>query len=445
MGEQVRRVVIMGAAGRDFHNFNVFFRDNPDYRVVAFTAAQLPDIWGRKYPPELAGSLYPDGIPILREEDLPEIIRREKVDLVVFAYSDVSHQYLMERAAIAQAAGADFMLLGPESTMLKSNKPAIAVTAVRTGAGKSPTSRRVAAILKERGLKVAVIRHPMPYGDLRKQIVQRFASLEDLDRHECTIEEREDYEPHIKMGNVVFAGVDYEKILREAEKEADVILWDGGNNDFPFYVPDLWITVADPLRAGHELTYWPGSVNVRAADVVIISKENVASADQIECVRSNVMKVNPGATIIEAAMPLTVDAPELIKGKRVLVVEDGPTVTHGEMGYGAGYMAARRFGAAEIVDPRPYAVGSIRETYQKYTHLGPVLPAVGYSDRQMRELEETINNADADTVILGTPTDLSRYLRIDKPAVHVRYELQEIGRPNLEDVIDEFLSKVGLR
>ena len=435
----------MGAAGRDFHNFNVFFRDNPDYRVVAFTAAQLPDIWGRKYPPELAGSLYPDGIPILREEDLPEIIRREKVDLVVFAYSDVSHQYLMERAAIAQAAGADFMLLGPESTMLKSNKPAIAVTAVRTGAGKSPTSRRVAAILKERGLKVAVIRHPMPYGDLRKQIVQRFASLEDLDRHECTIEEREDYEPHIKMGNVVFAGVDYEKILREAEKEADVILWDGGNNDFPFYVPDLWITVADPLRAGHELTYWPGSVNVRAADVVIISKENVASADQIECVRSNVMKVNPGATIIEAAMPLTVDAPELIKGKRVLVVEDGPTVTHGEMGYGAGYMAARRFGAAEIVDPRPYAVGSIRETYQKYTHLGPVLPAVGYSDRQMRELEETINNADADTVILGTPTDLSRYLRIDKPAVHVRYELQEIGRPNLEDVIDEFLSKVGLR
>ena len=445
MGEQVRRVVIMGAAGRDFHNFNVFFRDNPDYRVVAFTAAQLPDIWGRKYPPELAGSLYPDGIPILREEDLPEIIRREKVDLVVFAYSDVSHQYLMERAAIAQAAGADFMLLGPESTMLKSNKPVIAVTAVRTGAGKSPTSRRVAAILKERGLKVAVIRHPMPYGDLRKQIVQRFASLEDLDRHECTIEEREDYEPHIKMGNVVFAGVDYEKILREAEKEADVILWDGGNNDFPFYVPDLWITVADPLRAGHELTYWPGSVNVRAADVVIISKENVASADQIECVRSNVMKVNPGATIIEAAMPLTVDAPELIKGKRVLVVEDGPTVTHGEMGYGAGYMAARRFGAAEIVDPRPYAVGSIRETYQKYTHLGPVLPAVGYSDRQMRELEETINNADADTVILGTPTDLSRYLRIDKPAVHVRYELQEIGRPNLEDVIDEFLSKVGLR
>ncbi len=445
MGERVRRVVIMGAAGRDFHNFNVFFRDNPDYRVVAFTAAQLPDIWGRKYPPELAGSLYPDGIPILREEDLPEIIRREKVDLVVFAYSDVSHQYLMERAAIAQAAGADFMLLGPESTMLKSNKPVIAVTAVRTGAGKSPTSRRVAAILKERELKVAVIRHPMPYGDLRKQIVQRFASLEDLDRHECTIEEREDYEPHIKMGNVVFAGVDYEKILREAEKEADVILWDGGNNDFPFYVPDLWITVADPLRAGHELTYWPGSVNVRAADVVIISKENVASADQIECVRSNVMKVNPGATIIEAAMPLTVDAPELIKGKRVLVVEDGPTVTHGEMGYGAGYMAARRFGAAEIVDPRPYAVGSIRETYQKYTHLGPVLPAVGYSDRQMRELEETINNADADTVILGTPTDLSRYLRIDKPAVHVRYELQEIGRPNLEDVIDEFLSKVGLR
>lgn len=445
MSDRVRRVVIMGAAGRDFHNFNVFFRDNPKYRVVAFTAAQLPEIWGRKYPPELAGGLYPEGIPILKEEELPEIIKRENVDLVVFAYSDVSHQYLMERAAIAQAAGADFMLLGPKSTMLKSNKPVIAVTAARTGAGKSPTSRRVVSILKEKGLKVAVIRHPMPYGDLRKQVVQRFASLEDLDKHECTIEEREDYEPHIKMGSVVYAGVDYEKILREAEKEADVILWDGGNNDFPFYVPDLWITVVDPLRAGHELTYWPGSVNVRAADVIVISKENVASADQIELVRANVNRVNPKATIVEAAMPLTVDAPELIKDKRVLVVEDGPTVTHGEMGFGAGYMAAKRFGAAEIVDPRPYAVGSIKEAFEKYTHLGPVLPAVGYSDRQMRELEETINNADADSVILGTPTDLSRYLRIDKPAVHVRYELQEIGRPNLEDVIDEFLSKVGLR
>ena len=445
MSERVRRVVIMGAAGRDFHNFNVFFRDNPKYRVVAFTAAQLPEIWGRKYPPELAGSLYPEGIPILKEEELPEIIKRENVDLVVFAYSDVSHQYLMERAAIAQAAGADFMLLGPKSTMLKSNKPVIAVTAARTGAGKSPTSRRVVSILKEKGLRVVVIRHPMPYGDLRKQVVQRFASLEDLDKHECTIEEREDYEPHIKMGSVVYAGVDYEKILREAEKEADVILWDGGNNDFPFYVPDLWITVVDPLRAGHELTYWPGSVNVRAADVIVISKENVASADQIELIRANVNRVNPKATIVEAAMPLTVDAPELIKDKRVLVVEDGPTVTHGEMGFGAGYMAAKRFGAAEIVDPRPYAMGSIKEAFEKYTHLGPVLLAVGYSDRQMRELEETINNADADSVILGTPTDLSRYLRIDKPAVHVRYELQEIGRPNLEDVIDEFLSKVGLR
>ena len=445
MSERVRRVVIMGAAGRDFHNFNVFFRDNPNYRVVAFTAAQLPEIWGRKYPPELAGSLYPDGIPILKEEDLPEIIERENVDLVVFAYSDVSHQYLMERAAIAQAAGADFMLLGPKSTMLKSNKPVIAVTAARTGAGKSPTSRRVVSILREKGLRVVVIRHPMPYGDLRRQVVQRFASLEDLDKHECTIEEREDYEPHIKMGSVVYAGVDYEKILREAEKEADVILWDGGNNDFPFYVPDLWITVVDPLRAGHELTYWPGSVNVRAADVIVISKVNVASADDIELVRANVIRVNPKATIVEAAMPLTVDAPELIRGKRVLVVEDGPTVTHGEMGFGAGYMAAKRFGAAEIVDPRPYAVGSIKEAFEKYTHLGPVLPAVGYSERQMRELEETINNADADSVILGTPTDLSRYLRIDKPAVHVRYELQEIGRPNLEDVIDEFLSKVGLR
>ncbi len=437
-------MVILGAAGRDFHNFNVFFRDNPSYRVVAFTAAQLPNISGRRYPPDLAGSLYPEGIPILSEEDLPKIIEENSIDLVVFSYSDVPHQYIMERAAVAQAHGADFMLLGPKSTMLKSKKPVVAVTAVRTGSGKSPTSRRVARILRERGIRVAVIRHPMPYGNLSEQAVQRFETLEDLDREKCTIEEREDYEPHIRMGSVVFAGVDYARILERAEAEADVILWDGGNNDFPFYVPDLWITVADPLRAGHELTYWPGSVNIRAADVVIINKVDVASSAEIEEVRSNVISVNPGATIIEAAMPISVDRPELIRGKRVLVVEDGPTVTHGEMGFGAGYLAALRFGASEIVDPRPFAVGSIRETFEKYGHLKDVLPAVGYGDRQMRELEEVINGADADTVILGTPTDLSRYLRINKPAVHVTYEIQEIGSPTLADVVDEFLERVNL-
>ena len=439
-----RKVVIMGAAGRDFHNFNVFFRGNPNYRVVAFTAAQLPEIAGRVYPPELAGPLYPDGIPILPEEELPRLIREEGVDLVVFSYSDVSHQYLMDRAALAQACGADFMLLGPKSTMIKSSKPVIAVTAVRTGAGKSPTSRRVVSILRERGIRVVVVRHPMPYGDLRKQVVQRFASLEDLDRHECTIEEREDYEPHIRMGTVVYAGVDYEKILREAEREADVILWDGGNNDFPFYVPDLWITVADPLRAGHELTYWPGSVNIRCADVVVINKVDTACSSDVEKVVESLRRVNPSARVILAACPITVDRPGLVSGKRVLVVEDGPTVTHGEMGFGAGYVAARRLGASEVVDPRPFVIGSIKETLEKYPHLGPILPAVGYSDRQMRELEQIINSIDADSVVLGTPTDLSRYLRLNKPAVHVRYELQEVGRPTLEDVIDEFLRERGL-
>ncbi|MCC6029194.1 MAG: cyclic 2,3-diphosphoglycerate synthase [Candidatus Korarchaeum sp.] len=439
----VRRVVIMGAAGRDFHNFNVFFRNNENYRVVAFTAAQLPNIAGRIYPPELAGPLYPDGIPIYPEEDLPKIIRENDVDLVVFSYSDVSHQYIMERAAIAQANGADFMLLGPKSTMLKSNKPVIAVTAARTGAGKSPTSRRVSKILKARGLRVSVVRHPMPYGDLRKQIVQRFASLEDLDRHNATIEEREDYEPHLRIGNIVYAGVDYEKILREAEKESDVILWDGGNNDFPFYKPDLMITVVDPLRAGHELTHWPGSVNVRMADVIIVSKVDTACYSDIEKVIMNVERVNPRAKIITAAIPYTVDKPELIEGKRVIVVEDGPTVTHGDMGFGAGYLMARKL-RAEIIDPRPYAVGSIKETYEKYTHLSQVLPAVGYGEAQMKELEETINKSPAEAVVLGTPTDISRYLKINKPAVHVYYELQEIGSPTLEDVIDEFLKRVGL-
>ncbi len=439
----VRKVIIMGAAGRDFHNFNMFFRDNEEYRVVAFTAAQLPDIAGRTYPPELAGRLYPNGIPILPEEKLPELIREHNVDLVVFSYSDVSHQYLMERAAIAQANGADFMLLGPKSTMLESEKPVIAVTAVRTGAGKSPTSRRISKMLKERGLKVAVVRHPMPYGDLRKQIVQKFVTLEDLDRYNATIEEREDYEPHLRLGNVVLAGVDYEKVLREAEKEGDVILWDGGNNDFPFFKPDLMITVADPLRAGHELTYWPGSVNIRMADVVIISKVDTACYSDVDKVLDNLEKVNPRAKVITAAMPYVVDEPELIAGKKVIVVEDGPTVTHGEMGYGAGYLMAKRLNA-EIIDPRPYAVGSIREVYEKYPHLGPVLPAMGYSEKQMKELEETINATPADSVVLGTPTDLGRYLKIDKPTAHVKYELQEIGPLTLDHVIEEFLNKVGL-
>jgi len=439
----VRKVVIMGAAGRDFHNFNVFFRDNPDYQVIAFTAAQLPGIAGRTYPPELAGPRYPNGIPIISEEELPKLIEEKGVDLVVFSYSDISFNYIMERASIAQSSGADFMLLGPKSTMLKSEKPVIAVTAARTGSGKSQTSRKVARILKGKGLKVVVIRHPMPYGDLRKQEVQRFETLEDLDRHECTIEEREDYEPHLRMGNVVYAGVDYEKILRRAEKEADIILWDGGNNDFPFYKPDLMITVVDPLRAGHELTYWPGSVNVRMADVIVINKVDSASRDQIEEVRQNVVSVNKKAIIVEAASPLIVDRPDLIRDRKVVVLEDGPTITHGEMPTGVGYIAARKFGASEIIDPRPWLKGSLKEAYENYRHIGPVLAAVGYGKSQMKELEDVLNSIPADSVILGTPTDLSRYLNLNKPVVHARYELQEIGSPNLDEIISDFLSRRG--
>ena len=439
----VRKVVIMGAAGRDFHNFNVFFRDNPDYQVIAFTAAQLPGIAGRTYPPELAGPRYPNGIPIISEEELPKLIEEKGVDLVVFSYSDISFNYIMERASIAQSSGADFMLLGPKSTMLKSEKPVIAVTAARTGSGKSQTSRKVARILKGKGLKVVVIRHPMPYGDLRKQEVQRFETLEDLDRHECTIEEREDYEPHLRMGNVVYAGVDYEKILRRAEKEADIILWDGGNNDFPFYKPDLMITVVDPLRAGHELTYWPGSVNVRMADVIVINKVDSASRDQIEEVRQNVVSVNKKAIIVEAASPLIVDRPDLIRDRKVVVLEDGPTITHGEMPTGVGYIAASKFGASEIIDPRPWLKGSLKEAYENYRHIGPVLAAVGYGKSQMKELEDVLNSIPADSVILGTPTDLSRYLNLNKPVVHARYELQEIGSPNLDEIISDFLSRRG--
>ncbi len=431
-----RKVIILGAAGRDFHNFNVFFRDNSEYEVVAFTATQIPGIEGRRYPPELAGELYPQGIPIEPEERLEELIRDKGVEIAVFSYSDVSHQHVMERAARAQAAGADFWLLGPESTMLTSAKPVVAVCAVRTGCGKSQTTRRVAEILKGKGRKVAVIRHPMPYGDLVAQRVQRFSSLEDLDRYRCTIEEREEYEPHIAQGNVVYAGVDYAEILAAAEAEADVILWDGGNNDFPFIKPDLLIVVADPLRAGHELTYWPGSVNIRMADVVVINKVDSASLEQLEALRENIRRVNPRAVVIEAASPITVEEPEVLRGKKILAIEDGPTVTHGEMPYGAAAVAARKLGA-ELVDPRPYAQGGIAETYAKYPHLGPVLPAMGYGEKQIADLAATIARVPCEAIAIGTPIDLRRLIEMPVPATRVRYELQEIGRPTLEDVLKD--------
>ncbi|MCD5408018.1 cyclic 2,3-diphosphoglycerate synthase [Candidatus Bipolaricaulota bacterium] len=428
------KVVIMGAAGRDFHNFNVFFRNNEAYQVVAFTATQIPGIEGRRYPPELAGPLYPEGIPIEPEENLPQLVRDHGVEVVVFAYSDVSHQHVMERAATAVAAGADFWLLGPASTQLSSQKPVVAVCAVRTGCGKSQTTRRVAEILKAHGKKVAVIRHPMPYGNLVAQAVQRFASYQDLDRAGCTIEEREEYEPHIDRGNVVFAGVDYGAILREAEKEADIILWDGGNNDLPFYRPDLHIVVADPLRAGHENTYWPGSVNIRQADVVVMNKVDSASVAETERLRASIAELNPQATVIEAASPISVEAPAVIARKRVLVIEDGPTVTHGEMPFGAGAVAARKLGA-QLVDPRPYAVGSIVDTYEKYPHLGPVLPAMGYGERQIQELAATIAKVPCDAIVIATPIDLRRLLELPRPSTRVRYELQEIGRPTLEEAL----------
>uniref|UniRef100_A0A7V3NUN7 GTPase n=1 Tax=candidate division WOR-3 bacterium TaxID=2052148 RepID=A0A7V3NUN7_UNCW3 len=436
-----KKVIIMGAAGRDFHNFNVFFRDNEEYEVVAFTATQIPDIEGRKYPPELAGKLYPNGIPIYSEDELKDLIKKFKVDFVVFAYSDVSHEYVMNRASRAMAAGASFMLLGPSHTMLTSTKPVISVCAVRTGSGKSQTTRRVAEILKKLGKKTVVIRHPMPYGDLTKQVVQRFGSFEDLDKHNCTIEEREEYEPHIDRGNVVYAGVDYEKILRQAEQEADVILWDGGNNDFPFFKPDLHIVVVDPHRPGHEVTYHPGETNLRLADVIVINKIDTAYPEDIQIVRENSRSANPRAVIIEAASPIFVENYEAIKGKKVLVIEDGPTLTHGEMSYGAGYVAAEKYGAAEIVDPRPYAVGSIKETYEKYTQLEVILPAMGYSPKQLKELEETINAVPADLLIVATPINLGKILKINKPYVRVKYELQEIGKPDLEDIIKEFFEK----
>jgi predicted GTPase len=437
-----KKVVILGAAGRDFHNFNVFFRGNPTYKVVAFTSTQIPGIENRVYPPELAGPLYPQGIPIYSESRLEEILDAYGVDIVVFSYSDVSHEHVMHLASIAHKHGADFWLLGPKSTMLKSSKPVIAVTAVRTGSGKSQTSRKIASILKEFGFKVGVIRHPMPYGNLASEAVQRFSTFEDLDKWKVTIEEREEYEPHLARGHVVYAGVDYGKILSLAEKENDIILWDGGNNDFPFIRPDLWITVADPFRAGHELSYHPGETCFRSADVIIINKVDTASFDQIEMVRENARKLNPKAIVIEAASPIFVEGYEMIRGKRVLIIEDGPTLTHGGMEFGAGYVAARKYGAAEIVDPRPYAVGSIKRTYEIYPHLKDILPAMGYGETQIKELEETVNGSDADLVIVATPVNLGRILKINKPYVRVTYELQEIGRPTLRDVLEGFVSKI---
>ncbi|MEJ5229165.1 MAG: cyclic 2,3-diphosphoglycerate synthase [Pseudothermotoga sp.] len=440
-----RRVIIMGAAGRDFHNFNTYFRDNNDYEVVAFTATQIPDIEGRVYPPELAGKLYPNGIPIEPESKLVELIKKFDVDEVVLSYSDLPHQYVMERAAIVTSAGADFKLMGPKHTMVKSTKPVVAVCAVRTGCGKSQTTRRVLDILRSKGLKVVSIRHPMPYGNLVEQKVQRFANYEDLDKYRCTIEEREEYEPHIDRKSVIYAGVDYEAILRSAESEnPDVILWDGGNNDFPFYKPDLLIVVVDPHRPGHEVTYYPGMTNLLMADVVVINKEETASPEGVETVRRNVEKWNPRAIVIDASSPIFVEDYSKIKGKKVLVVEDGPTLTHGEMRYGAGFVAAKKFGASQIIDPRPFAVGSIIETYKKYNHLDLILPAMGYGEKQIKELEKTINSSDAELVIIGTPIDLRRVMRLNKDAVRVKYELQEIGKPDLEDVLNNFVSKVKL-
>lgn len=430
-----KRIIIMGAAGRDFHNFNIVFRDNKDYEVVAFTATQIPNIEGRNYPCELAGDLYPDGIPIKSEQELPELIKDYKVEEVVFSYSDVPFEYVMERASQVNAAGASFRLLGVRETMLKSNKPVISVLAVRTGCGKSQTSRKIVELLTAQGKKVVAIRHPMPYGDLNKQKVQRFATLEDLKKHDCTIEEMEEYEPHISLGGVIYAGVDYEAILREAEKEADVILWDGGNNDVSFYESDLTITVADPHRAGHEMRYYPGNTALRMADVVVINKIDTADGKGIRQVRENIRKVNSAATVINGASPLKVENPEVIDDKRVLVVEDGPTLTHGEMKYGAGAVAAWNFGASEIVDPRPYATGDIAATFEKYPDIGTLIPAMGYGEKQMRDLEETLRNADCDSIIIGTPIDLSRVINIEKPSTRVEYDLQEIGEPTLSTIL----------
>jgi len=443
-----KNVIIIGAAGRDFHNFNTYFRGNEAYNVVAFTAAQIPDIDGRKYPAQLAGKLYPDGIPIYAEETLPRMINELKVDICVFSYSDVTYHKVMAMSAIVNAAGANFTLLGPKDTMVKSTKPLIAVGAVRTGCGKSQTSRRVIEILMEKGLKVVAVRHPMPYGNLVEQKVQRFATISDLAKHKCTVEEMEEYEPHIDRGNVIYAGVDYEAILRAAEQDpdgCDIVLWDGGNNDFPFYTPDLNFTVVDPHRPGHELEYYPGEVTLRMADVVVINKIDTADGAGIQTVRESIAKVNPKAIVVDAASPIKVDNPSLIRGKKVLVIEDGPTLTHGEMKIGAGTVAAQKYGAGELVDPRPFTVGKLTQTFEIYPNIGTLLPAMGYGEQQLKDLEETINSTDCDSVIIGTPIDLNRIIKINKPNTRVYYDLQEIGDPDLESILDEFVKKHGLK
>ncbi len=440
-----KNVIIIGAAGRDFHNFNTYFRGNANYNVVAFTAAQIPDIDGKKYPTELAGDLYPDGIPIVAEEELTNLIEKYKVDECVFSYSDISYQQVMNLASVINAAGADFKLLGLESTMLKSTKPVIATGAVRTGGGKSEASRRIVDVLRDHGLKVVAIRHPMPYGDLVKQAVQRFATIDDLKKHECTIEEMEEYEPHVVRDTIIYSGIDYEAILREAEKEdCDVILWDGGNNDFPFIKPDLMITMVDPQRAGHELNYYPGETTLRLADVVVVNKIESADLKDLQIVRDNVAKVVPHAKVVDACSPTFVDKPELIRGKRVLVIEEGPTVTHGEIKYGYGSITAQKFGAAELVDPKPYAVGKLKETFDHYPELGPVLPSMGYSPQQVKDLEATIEKTPCDLVLIATPIDINRIIKINKPTVKIGYELQEIGKPDLCDTICDFLKKKDL-
>lgn len=440
----IERVIIVGAAGRDFHNFNVYFRGNPRYRVIAFTAAQIPNIEGRTYPSELAGELYPEGIPIHPEEEMARLIRDHRIDLVAFSYSDVSYQEVMSKAATAMAEGADFILLGATYTMLKSKKPVVAVCAVRTGCGKSQTTRKVARVIKERGRRVVVVRHPMPYGDLRKQVVQRFSSLGDFDLFQCTIEEREEYEPLIERGIVVYAGIDYARVLERAESEADVIVWDGGNNDTPFYFPDLHMVVFDPHRPGHELLYYPGETNMIMADVAIINKVDTAPPLNVETVRENIRMRNPNAVIVLADSPIQVDHPERIRGRRVLLVEDGPTLTHGGMPFGAATIAARQFGALEIVDPHRFAVGTIRKTFERYPHIGSQLPSMGYSERQVRDLEATINRTDCDLVVFSTPADLTALIEINKPALRVRYEYKDHGPPYLEDIVADGLGKLGV-
>jgi len=442
-GNRRVRVIIMGAAGRDFHNFNVFFRDNPGYEVVAFTAAQIPDIAGRVYPPELTGSGYPEGIPIFPEEELGEVARQRGAQVAVFSYSDVPYTYVMHKSAECMSMGLDFWLLGPGTTMLESPKPVVAVTAVRTGVGKSQTTRALVSLLQQRGHRVVVVRHPMPYGDLPAQAVQRFATYEDLDRHHTTIEEREEYEPHIRRGVVVYAGVDYAAILAEAVREADIILWDGGNNDLPFFRPDMHVVLVDPHRPGHERAYYPGEANLRLAHVVIINKVDTARPDGVEAVRETSRRLNPRATILEAASPIFVEDPSIVRGRRVLVIEDGPTLTHGGMTYGAGVIAAKKFGAAELIDPRPYAVGSIAGTFQKYPKVGTLLPAMGYGSEQIADLAATIDKTPADLVVIGTPIDLRKVIDIKKPSVRVSYELEVIGRPNLEDAVEEYLSGIA--